>query len=553
MAAGAGALWVASEEAGTVTRIEPRSGTVVQPIPVGNGPSAVASAKARFGSSTATTGRSPGSTRRRTRCRGPSRVGGEPRRWRSGDGAVWVAGGEDGTIARVDPEATAWSSGPRPGTAHRRSRSRAAGCGRRRARRRPRTAAARFASSSPRASGRSRSTGWTEHGYDLGKRRRRPRWPTTASSATGASSGAAGATLVGALATDAPPPSHDGRTYVFTLRRGTALLRRQARPARRTSAPRWSASSTRSARRIPPVLRRPSSERRGACDRRARCDLSRGIETDPRARTITIHLTRPDARPPAQADPAVRLCRAVRYAAASHRRSRAAGHGAVPVRKLERAPGRNPGAQPVLPIAGAVGRAPSASPTASRSKCAAGASATSRSRSRMSNAGRPTSRSSPPRQTPTSSAPSASGSSPPIAGPAPQRADGRHRLDVPQRPAAPVRLAPRPPRAELRDRPSAHRRHRRRTRDRQPNVPDRAEGLSCLPAVLPVHRPEDRAGRGWTCARRRAGAPPDSPIGEGGRTSRRVGARASSARSAATITALLDELGFEASLRVIGR
>jgi peptide/nickel transport system substrate-binding protein len=29
--------------------------------------------------------------------------------------------------------------------------------------------------------------------------------------------------------------------------------------------------------------------------RPARCDLSRGVETDPRARTITIHLTRPDA------------------------------------------------------------------------------------------------------------------------------------------------------------------------------------------------------------------------------------------------------------------
>jgi hypothetical protein len=36
-------------------------------------------------------------------------------------------------------------------------------------------------------------------------------------------SGAAGATIVGALATDAPRPSHDGRTYVFTLRRGLRL------------------------------------------------------------------------------------------------------------------------------------------------------------------------------------------------------------------------------------------------------------------------------------------------------------------------------------------
>ena len=66
IAAGAGALWVASEEAGNVTRVDPRSGAVVAAIPVGHAPSALA----------------------------------------VGEGAAWVANRTDGTLARVDPKRT---------------------------------------------------------------------------------------------------------------------------------------------------------------------------------------------------------------------------------------------------------------------------------------------------------------------------------------------------------------------------------------------------------------------------------------------------------------
>ena len=61
------------------------------------------SARARCGSSTAMTARCRGSTRARTRCGDASRVGGDPTGGRGGRGAVWVAGGEEGTVARVDP------------------------------------------------------------------------------------------------------------------------------------------------------------------------------------------------------------------------------------------------------------------------------------------------------------------------------------------------------------------------------------------------------------------------------------------------------------------
>ena len=58
------------------------------------------------------------------------------------------------------------------------------------------------------------------------------------------------------------------------------------------------------------------------CVRRpARCDLSRGIETDARARTITIRLTAPGRGVPAQAHAAVRVRRARRQPAPRHDRA----------------------------------------------------------------------------------------------------------------------------------------------------------------------------------------------------------------------------------------
>ena len=109
--------------------------------------------------------------------------------------------------------------------------------------------------------------------------------------------GAAGHTLVGALATTAPTPSADGKTYVFTLRPG--LRYSDGRPVRPTD---FRASMERflvAGRDWPPAVGLPRlySAIVGAprCMRPgARCDLSRGIETNVPARTITIHLSRPD-------------------------------------------------------------------------------------------------------------------------------------------------------------------------------------------------------------------------------------------------------------------
>jgi len=290
IAAGAGAIWVASEESGTVTRIDPRTGAL-KAIPVGNGPSAVAVGE---GAVWVTNRADDTVSRIDPRTNAVSwaiGVGGDPTAIAAGDGAVWVAGGSAGTVTRLDPgarpkivrtvevESTAaavaiadgsvWTAAAAPPSSHR-------------------GGTLRVVSPDPPV-----PIDWLNPesyfyaplqvlslAYDGLVAYRRI-------------GGAAGTTLVGALAADVPAPSRDGRTYVFTLRPGVRYS--DGTPVRsedfRASIERFLAAKQRdfpafydgivgAAR----CLRRP-----------ARCDLSAGIDSDRRARTITVHLTRPDA------------------------------------------------------------------------------------------------------------------------------------------------------------------------------------------------------------------------------------------------------------------
>ena len=101
------------------------------------------------------------------------------------------------------------------------------------------------------------------------------------------------ATLVGGLATRPPDRARTGAPTCSPCGAASATPTGR-RSGRATSARRWSASWARLARpRFPPYFA-GSSARGGAPARRTRCDLSRGIESDARARTITVHLTEPD-------------------------------------------------------------------------------------------------------------------------------------------------------------------------------------------------------------------------------------------------------------------
>jgi ABC-type transport system substrate-binding protein/DNA-binding SARP family transcriptional activator len=292
MASGAGALWVASEEAGTVSRIEPRSGTAVETIPVGNGPSAIATGEDAVWVVSRYSGTLSRIDPATNAVSWTFHVGDDPTAVAAGAGAVWVAGGEDGTVARVDPAAPrvretiqarsspaaiataggdVWTAAVAPQAAHRGGTLRVL---------------------LPGITSRVVPIDWIDlRGYY---------WPTAQVTsllydtlvAYRRAGGVAGATLVPALATRVPKPSRDGKTYVFTLRRG--LRYSDGRPVRpddfRASIERF----LRITGEHRPQYYAGIVGARQCARHPANCDLSAGIETDPRARTITVHLLRRD-------------------------------------------------------------------------------------------------------------------------------------------------------------------------------------------------------------------------------------------------------------------
>ena len=290
LAAGAGALWVASEESGTVTRVDPRTGSVVSPIAVGSGPSALAVGAGAVwvvNQHAGTLSRIDPAT---DEVSGTVRVGGDPTTVAVGKSGVWVAQSSKGTVARVDPDGlrvvesirtgsrptalavsgdSLWAAAEAPQSAHRGGKLRAL-----------------YSGSGP------VPIDWVDkNGYSL------PTWQLSSLAYDGLVAyprvgGAAAPTLVGALATRAPAPSPDGRTYVFALRRGVRYS-----DGRLVQPEDFRASMERMLVVQPQLFQSFFGRIAGAqaCVRPApRCDLSRGIETDAQARTITVHLTRPD-------------------------------------------------------------------------------------------------------------------------------------------------------------------------------------------------------------------------------------------------------------------
>jgi ABC-type transport system substrate-binding protein/DNA-binding SARP family transcriptional activator/DNA-binding beta-propeller fold protein YncE len=290
IAAGAGAIWAASEESGTITRIDPRSGAVVASIPVGNAPSALAVG----GGAVWVVSRSEGTLSRvdpgTNAVSASVRVGADLTGVAVVEGAVWVAGGEEGTVARVDsgdlrvvekretgssPSAVAvaggsvWIAAVPSEAAHRGGTLRVD---------LPATYPVPVNWLHENAYG-PESAMVTSLAYDglLAYRR---------------VGGLASATLVGALATRPPAPSSGSRTYVFTLRRGLRYSDGTPVSAHdfRASMERY-LSATRD--QLPPFFAGIVGARR-CMSGRGRCNLSRGIESDQRTRTITVHLTAPD-------------------------------------------------------------------------------------------------------------------------------------------------------------------------------------------------------------------------------------------------------------------
>jgi ABC-type transport system substrate-binding protein/DNA-binding SARP family transcriptional activator len=291
IAAGGDAVWVASEETGRVVRLNPRSGEQLGSVGVGNGPSAVAVGEGAVWVANRLDGTVMRIDQKTYAVDGIARVGGDPAGVAAGDGGVWVAGGSDGTVTRLDPETArilgrtpiqssstavasadgfVWAAGGAPPASHR-------------------GGTLRVLATFPK---NPQAIDWLSQDAYL-----ESSWQLMSLAYDGLVAyrrvaGAAGGTLVGALATAVPAPSQDGRSYVFTLRRGVrysdgrlvrpedvrASIERFLRVTREQFTPSYDAIVG-----AEQCAREP-----------ARCDLSRGIEADARANTVTFHLTRPD-------------------------------------------------------------------------------------------------------------------------------------------------------------------------------------------------------------------------------------------------------------------
>jgi YVTN family beta-propeller protein len=293
IAAGAGALWVAGETSGRVIRIDPDNARVVNAINVGNGPAAVAFGERAVWVANRQDGTVSRIDPRKDAVTETLPVGIEPTAIAAGEGAVWVANTGDRTLGRIDPstrrvtetievggnpsalaiaDGSVWTTALASPASHRGGRLRlmwpAYG------------PSIQCRCADPIAYANDQSWWLASLAYDGLVAYRRV-------------GGAAGARLVANLASEVPEPSADGRTYVFELRRGVRFS---------NGAPVRPEDFRHSLERFLRLdIDAPSSYFDGVVGaRRCRaeprsCDLSKGIETDPKGGTITIHLRAPDA------------------------------------------------------------------------------------------------------------------------------------------------------------------------------------------------------------------------------------------------------------------
>jgi peptide/nickel transport system substrate-binding protein len=288
IAYGLGALWIANETSSTVTRLDPRTGAV-QEVRVGNGPEAIAVGDGSVWVATSLDGTLTRIDPVRLRVSHVISVGSSPSSVIVGEGAVWVADSYGGGIARVDPARNVLALMIRVGSGPQ-----------------------GLASAGGRIWMTTRETTSTHRGgtlrvsdfiglgpLDPALGGSEVAWSALADVGDGLVGfkrvgGLDGNTLVPDLATSLPNSTDGGLVYTFQLRRGIrysdgALVRASDfRRGLERSLP------------FAPMTALLTSDYvggevvgGGACSKE-HCDLSRGIVTDDRAGTITLHLRHPD-------------------------------------------------------------------------------------------------------------------------------------------------------------------------------------------------------------------------------------------------------------------
>jgi peptide/nickel transport system substrate-binding protein len=278
-------VWVAGEESGTISRIDPRSNEVVDAIQVGNGPSALAVGLGAVWSAN----RQDGTVSRidpvASRVTDTVTAGRAPAALAIAGDALWVADAT-GAVRRLDPhtrrvthtvrtgaspaglvavDGALWVTAVAPPGAHRGGTLRVASP--------PIELDPAFGGYDPNAG----PVNTLVYEGLLAHRR---------------AGGAAGGQLVGALAVAVPNAADGGRRYVFRLRPGSRYS--DGTPVRARD---FRLSMERALAAQGPKLGMIFDTIDGAARCRTtppRCDLSRGIVTDDTAGTVTIRLRRPD-------------------------------------------------------------------------------------------------------------------------------------------------------------------------------------------------------------------------------------------------------------------
>jgi YVTN family beta-propeller protein len=291
VAVGSDAVWITGEGTNTVVRVDPTSRTIVQAVNVGNDPTGMSVGEGGVWvaiSEDGTVSRIDPATNSVT---ATIHTGANPSAVAAGAGAIWVANSGDGTISRLDP-------------------------------RTPRITKTLVLGNSPDALALTNGKVWTTTlsspaGHRGGVLRVEssllsscrcvdPAFWADQSNPTAVIvpplvydglvayrrvGGIAGGRLVPNLAVRLPTPTDEGRTYSFRLRSGL----------RYSDGARVRASDFRYSLERLLTLQPYAARYRGIvgaanCSVHARrlCDLSKGIEVDDRAGTLTIHLTRPD-------------------------------------------------------------------------------------------------------------------------------------------------------------------------------------------------------------------------------------------------------------------
>jgi YVTN family beta-propeller protein len=292
LAVAAGALWVASQATGSVSEVDPSSGAILATTSVGHGPTAITS----DGRSLWVANGQDGTVSRIDPATGAVGevvpVGRNPSALAAGLGSVWVANADDGTVTQIDaatrkPERTI-SVGTSPTAL-------AVGAGG--------VWTATVAAPASHKGGTLRVEDgegvWGCGCFDPQVAWNGDAWQLMANVYDGLVGyrrvgGAQGGSLVPDLATAIPTPTDGGRTYTFQLR--PRLRFSDGRPVTPTDV---RASFERIFKAGYPFNQNPMYTGIVGGDEcavhPARCDLSRGIETNDAARTVVIHLVRPDA------------------------------------------------------------------------------------------------------------------------------------------------------------------------------------------------------------------------------------------------------------------